>query len=240
MSKDRTSGVDKLKPLVLREDVTVQSHVYHALRQALTGGHFRPGESISLRHTAAALGTSLTPVREALRRLESDGGLVVQGANRMLTVPMISADDLVELRDIRLQLEGMATELACERIGPQKMRVIRNACELMEKAVTSGDVDQYLENNWRFHSVIYQSAGRPLLVSLIESLWLRVGPVIRLATPSPGHLAHSMECHWEAVEAMHHGDGTAARRAIERDIGDAASDLASVLREQRPKEKRRR
>lgn len=226
------SGPERLSQLILEDGTTVQNQAYLALRQALMSGRFRPGEEISLRTTAAALGTSVTPVREALRRLESEGGLVVQGPNRVLAVPFLSLEALIEIRTIRIQLEGMATETASGRMTSRHLRLIRNACALMETAAAKKDADAYLEHNWRFHSAIYQAARQPILLELIEGLWVRVGPLIRLALARPGHLAHSMECHREAERAMQAGDGPAARTAIERDIGDAAQDIAQLLLEE--------
>lgn len=211
---------------------TVQVQVYDQLRRALMSGHFEPGEGISLRATASALGTSLTPVREALRRLESEGGLV-QGANRMLSVPLPSVPELLELRDIRLALEGLATETAATLMVAGELAEVRARCEAMDQAAADGDVDGYLDYNWHFHSTIYQASRSPLLLGIIEGLWLRAGPLIRLATPSPGHLSHSMDCHWAAVRALHKGDGPAARQAIERDIRDAAHDLTKALQVRR-------
>lgn len=212
----------------LEDGRTVQSRVYEQLRRALMSGHFEPGEGISLRAAASALGTSLTPVREALRRLESEGGLV-QGTNRMLSVPLPSVAELLELRNIRLALEGLATETAATLLTANELVEVTVSCEAMEAAAAAADVDAYLDCNWRFHSTIYQAARSPLLVGIIEGLWLRAGPLIRLATPSPGHLSHSMDCHWAAVRALRRGDGIAARAAIERDIRDAAQDLTKAL-----------
>jgi DNA-binding GntR family transcriptional regulator len=234
-----SGGWSRLRPLALQAGTTAQAQVYAVLRQVLMSGHFRPGEEISLRQAAAALGTSVTPVREALRQLESEGGLEVHGRNRVLRVPVITPEELFEVRDIRVQLEGMATEAAACLIGPGQMRLVTNACRLMERAVEAQDADGYLENNWRFHSLIYAAARRPILLGLIEGMWMRVGPLIRLSLHRPGHLAHSMECHRAAEAALHAGDAAAARAAIARDISGAASDLVDVLGEPLQKRSRR-
>lgn len=207
---------------------TVQKRTYRALRRALMSGHFRPGEGISLRAVAAELGTSTTPVREALRRLESEGGLVM-GANRVLTVPEMTVADLHEIRNIRIALEGLATETAAGLITGPELARLTEACRAMDAAKTRQDFDTYLDRNWAFHATIYRTARSPLLMSLIEGLWLRVGPFIRLALPGQAHLRHAMTCHWAAERALHSGDGKAARAAIERDIWDAANDLAHSL-----------
>ena len=223
-------GWSRLAPLALQEGATAQAQAHAALREALISGYFQPGEEISLRRAAAALGTSVTPVREALRQLESDGGLEVFGGNRVLRVPILSEAELTDIRDIRVNLEGMAAVCAVGHIPPARMRLIANACALMHRAAATGDADLYLENNWRFHSLIYRAAARPVLMGVIEGMWLRMGPVIRLAVVAPRHLSRSMASHDAALRALHDADAAALRAAIVADITDAAADLTGTLR----------
>lgn len=222
-------GWSRLGPLALQEGATAQAQIYGTLRDALISGYFRPGEEISLRRAAAVLGTSVTPVREALRQLESDGGLEVFGGNRVLRVPIRTPAELVDIRDIRLNLEGFAALHAIDRIRSAQLRLIGNACQLMQRAADAGDADMYLENNWRFHSLIYQAAERPVLMAMIAGMWLRVGPLIRIAVTAPSHFDRSMASHDDAMEAMRQGDAAALQAAIIRDIGDAADDLTRTL-----------
>jgi DNA-binding GntR family transcriptional regulator len=208
---------------------TMQRRIYDRLRWALMSGRFAPGEGISLRKLAAAFDTSTTPVREALRRLESEGGLVA-GANRVLSVPQADLAALHQLYDVRLALEGMAAARAAERIGPGELEIVEAACAAMAEATAVPDVERYLEQNWRFHAAIYRAARSPLLLGQIEGLWLRAGPMIRLA-PGPAHFEQSMRSHRAAVVALRCGDPKGARDAIERDLSDAAADLTRLLRE---------
>lgn len=224
-----------LKTLVLDEETTVQNQAYQALRQALMSGRLRPGEEVSLRQAAAALRISVTPVREALRRIESEGGLVVHGKNRVLRVPIISPEELLEIRNIRLTLEGMAVQAAAHNMSRQQMRLITNACALMQEAAEVRDADRYLEHNWRFHSLIYRTANMPILLSLIEGMWIRVGSLIRLALQRPAHFDKTMAFHWQAERALRAGDAAAACDAIGRDISEAADDLAAALEGRHPR-----
>ncbi|WP_232295694.1 GntR family transcriptional regulator [Pseudorhodobacter aquimaris] len=224
-----TDGWSRMRPLTLQEGVTAQSLIYAALREALMSGYFRPGEEISLRKAAHVLGTSVTPVREALRQLQSDGALEVFGGNRVLRVPIPTEAELTDIRDIRVNLEGFAAAQAVNQDIPPQMRLITNAYDLMQRASDSGDVDMYLENNWRFHSLIYHAAGRPVLLSLIEAMWVRVGPLIRLAVTKPLHFDRSMDSHRWALDALRAGNADALRAAIVRDITDAANDLQQTV-----------
>lgn len=222
-------GWSRLGPLALREGETAQAQIYACLREALISGYFRPGEEMSLRRAAAALGTSVTPVREALRQLESDGALEVWGGNRVLRVPILTAAELNDIRDIRLNLEGFAATLAIEQVTGAQIRLIANACAVMRRAANEGNADLYLESNWRFHKLIYQAAGRPVLMGVIEGMWLRVGPLIRHAVTTPLHFVRSMESHDKAEEALRARDAAALQAAIVKDISDAAMDLGRSL-----------
>ena len=207
---------------------TAQRQVYDMLRRALMSGQFRPGEGISIRKLARTCNTSMTPVREALRRLEIEGGLE-EGANRVLSVPECDHAGLHELYTVRLSLEGLATENAAELITAPELQTVERACHAMADATEAFDTATYLENNWRFHASIYAAARSRLMVELIEGLWLRAGPMIRLV-PGPAHFEHSMHSHWAALQALYRKDGKAARAAIEADLRDAAQDLAGILR----------
>ena len=223
-------GWSRLGPLTLREGETAQAQIYSCLREALISGYFRPGEEISLRHTAKVLGTSVTPVREALRQLESDGGLEVWGGNRVLRVPILSEAELTDIRDIRLNLEGFAATLAIKNVTAAQIRLIANACAVMRRASDEANADRYLESNWRFHKLIYAAADRPVLMGVIEGMWLRVGPLIRHAVTTPNHFDRSMEHHDRAEQALRDRDGAALREAIVQDISDAAADLGATLK----------
>lgn len=217
-----------LRPMELGQGATAHREVYQRLREALMTGKLRPGQPISIRYIAQMLAVSTTPVREALRRLEADRALV-SGANRTLTVPMLSPADLHEMRNIRLALEGLATEEAATLISDAELAELERLCLGMDAAVDAEDFDGYLKSNWRFHREIYGASRSELLLAMIEGLWLRVGPFIRLALPNPAHLQHSMACHWAALEALRCRDAAASRAAISDDISGAADDLGQLL-----------
>lgn len=223
-----TDGWSRLRPITLEEGTTAQAQVYACLRHAMISGYFRPGEEISLRRAAAVLGTSVTPIREALKQLESDGAVEVFGGNRVQRVPILTAAELHDIRDIRINLEGFAASLAIGGIGPQQMRVISNACTMMQRAIDEDDTDLFLESNWRFHSLIYRAAQRPVLMGLIESMWLRVGPLIRIAMSTTTHYERSMLSHHAALDAIERRDAEALRAAIIRDISEATANFGQT------------
>lgn len=217
--------VEALSPVV-RE--TLQTQAYNKLREALMTGLILPGQRLTLRATAAVMGTSPMPVRDAVRRLEIEHALVAR-PNRTLSVPEMTYASLMELREVRVALEGMAAEKAAQLITPEKVAEVDQRYQEMAAAAAAGDHGAYLRANWAFHAAIYRASGSQLLVSLIEPMWLRIGPYVRLMLPDRRGLTESLGNHLRAVDALRRRDPAAARQAIVQDITDSAEGLARML-----------
>ncbi|MEX3011127.1 GntR family transcriptional regulator [Hoeflea sp. TYP-13] len=207
---------------------TLQEQIYQQLRNRIMSGFFKPGQALSMRSVAEAVGVSVMPVRDALRRLEVENALVV-GHNRALEVPKLDTDTLMEISAMRVALEGLAVERAIPAIGPADLKLLRSHCASMSDSIGSGDVDGYLGANWAFHSHIYRRASADILISVIESLWLRMGPYFRLTAADDRHLDNAMIIHHDIVEALEKGDAAAARAGIVADIEAATRDLTDWL-----------
>jgi DNA-binding GntR family transcriptional regulator len=227
--RDMTSGKPGMPTLLPVARDTLQEQAYLRLREALMSGHFVPGQAITLRAAAEALGTSPMPVRDALRRLEIEHALVPR-SNRTLGVPEMTYTSLTELREVRMALEGLAAEKAALRITADEIAVAETHYQAMVAAASASNPDEYMRANWLFHSAIYRASQSHLLVSLIEPSWMRVGPYVRLMLPDRRALVDSLENHLDALRALHKRDGVAAREAIQRDIFESAEGLAGVLR----------
>jgi DNA-binding GntR family transcriptional regulator len=208
---------------------TLQEQAYLRLRQALMSGQFAPGQSITLRAAAAALGTSAMPARDALRRLEIEHALVPRG-NRTLGVPELTWQSLAELREVRMALEGLATEKAALQITPREIAILEDHYRSMAEAANAGDIGEYMRANWSFHSGIYRASRSQLLVAVIEPFWMRIGPYVRIMLPDRKSLVDSLGNHAAAVEALKRRDAAAARQAIQRDLLESAEGLATMLR----------
>lgn len=206
----------------------VNDRVYDALRRQLTSGFLQPGQAISIRYLTDLLKISATPAREAIKRLVAEHALVI-GPNRTPIVPILTRADLRDLRDIRLALEGMATERAAAMMTLEDLSFLKKLCEEMETAIKENNFDQYLESNWRFHRSIYRVSSSPYMMSIIENLWMRAGPHVRLIFLEASAIGNSMGHHRQALQALARGDGVGARIAIEADISGAASDIEGVL-----------
>lgn len=200
---------------------------YAAISDLLASGRVAPGEKLSLRDMALALGVSVMPVREAVSRLIADRALEV-APNRAVRVPVMTARDFAELARIRAEVEGFAAAEAARRRNPEELAAIAAAEEAFRALaeMPGHDSAQSVPLNRDVHFAIYRAAGMPLLTQMIGGLWLKAGPVINLdLRDSPQRLqqGHALACHAAARAAIEAGDAEAARRAIAEDISRAAA-----------------
>lgn len=207
---------------------TLQDQVYRQLREALMSGRFQPGQKLTIRGLAEALGSSPMPVREALQRLSAENAFEVSGTAR-LRVPMMTAARLREIRDARVALEGLLAERCIQRLEASDLTQIHAIYQDMQQAVDNHDVPRYLWTNFAFHRRIYAVARAELIVAAVETFWLHMGPCFALVAPEAVHLARSMEAHARIVAALEARDGAAARAAVADDIMQAADSLGRLL-----------
>jgi len=227
-------GTDSaLKQIGHLERVTLGERVYSELRQLLMAGKLVPGEKLSLRSVAEALGVSMMPVREAVARLVAEGALVVL-PNRAVSVPAMTQGKLRELMRIRIEIEGFAAQEAASVCTATALRRIIELDDAFRAAVLakSADVEEALRINKEFHFAVYESTKLPILVSIIESLWLKVGPVINFDLRASQRLATGgAERHHAAlVAALSARDGKAARKALAGDIRSSSEFILATGR----------
>ena len=206
----------------------LQDQLYQQLRDALLAGRFRPGERLKIRDLAAEWGTSPMPVRAALQRMVAEGALESE-PQRSVRVPAMTRERFQQLFQVRLSLEGLAVELAAARIGAAEIELLRGCIARMETALEQRNVPAYLDDNSLFHLTLYRACANPILLRMIESLWLQVGPFFnRLFTEADLSLRLN-DFHEQAFTALEAGDGKAARAAMEQDLSFFGEYLLKLL-----------
>lgn len=189
-------------------------------------GQFAPGQILSIRSLAKELGTSPMPVRDAIGRLETEKAVEVL-PNRALTISSLTPEKLRELTRIRIEIEGLASEEAAAKITKQELRKITRISEEFLEAGRSGDLAKYLARNQEFHFSIYRAARMPLLMHIIEGLWLQFGPTLNALLSSQPLEDYDTTHHDAALEALRERDGVGVRHAIAGDLRDAAEEMLS-------------
>jgi DNA-binding GntR family transcriptional regulator len=202
---------------------TSQASAYLRLRHALMIGAIEPGVAITIQDIADALQVSATPVREALRQLSTEKALLTL-ENRRIKVPEMTATRFEELINIRCTLEVYAAKRAMPYINKISIDDLERLDREINQAVQDNDWPLSVLLNQQFHSSLYLSNPEQIAMPMIESVWLQLGPFMRIAGRFQKDL-YLVDRHREALEALHRNDESALGAAIEADIRDAVGGL---------------
>jgi len=214
-------------------DITsLQEKVYQSVRLALLKGHFQPGDVMSIRKLAEALGTSPMPVREALKRLIAEKALV-QTSGRQILVTPFDPQRHEEFIRIRMKLEGFAAERAAMVRDAGLVDRLEKFNLAMIESARQSKFEEALAANYDFHFEVYRAAGYPQLVEILESLWVRAGPYLTmLGNLKPVNAMKSFDnghkAHARAIMAIANRDAKEAGRAIALDIRMATLYLREI------------
>ncbi|MGX5832163.1 GntR family transcriptional regulator [Mesorhizobium sp. 43Arga] len=216
-------GVIEMQP---GEMGSLSARVYNKVREALIIGNYTPGDRLVMQHLAEQLGTSITPVREACLRLVSEQALELR-SGRFATVPDLSRTRYIQIKLIRMALEGLATERAADHVTPadlEQLESFRASLVKSEKAVNLEEARFY---NRSFHFGVYRLSRMPMLIGQIETMWASMGPILNVYYREIHSGYSGGEEHDHLIEALRTGNKKKARGAIENDI---KRDSLSLLR----------
>jgi DNA-binding GntR family transcriptional regulator len=204
--------------LYSNDDPTKAEELYLRLKGELTTGAHMPGTKLSIRSLAESCGYGASPVREALKRLASER-VLESGTKRSYIVPDLDDRRAVDLFNLRALLECEAAALALPRLGPPVLPGLRDAADAMAAAIERRRFDLYMENNLRFHFLIYERCANADMIAMIEQLWMQTGPSLHR-----GMLAANPDATWNRhhralITAIEARDAEAIRREMLRDIG---------------------
>ena len=155
--------------VTMNEYLPLRDVVFNTLRQAILKGELEPGERLMEIQLAERLGVSRTPIREAIRKLELEG-LVLMIPRKGAEVAEISEKSLREVLEVRRSLEELAIELACQRITPEELTDLEEAENGFARAVETGEVMAIAESDEHLHELIYQATANERLVQILNNL----------------------------------------------------------------------
>ena len=211
------------------EHETLGDHAYARIRQAILSGRFEPGEKLTIRALSAQLNISPTPIRESLRRLAAEHAVEI-APNRFIRIPILNAEELRELRDIRTSLEGLATERAVANMGAEMIAHLKGLDGTIRKLRDKGSTKLVVGTIQQFHFAIYRTSDMPSLVRMIESMWLRTAPYVNLLFPGYSQSERG-NLRAMVLTAIARRDASSARRLMEADIGGALDYLIGLATE---------
>ncbi|KGF69067.1 GntR family transcriptional regulator [Hoeflea sp. BAL378] len=215
-----------VSPIAARDSLT--EVVYGNLRLALMEGRFFPGHRFKIRELAAALNVSETPVREALMQLVRGRALELQ-AGRSIIVAHMTAKQYIELRTVRLFLEGLAAEHATTKISETAIDKLADLHQELVLAETEGRWSDAVRANWQFHHTLYEGSGLPEVLAILDDIWMRNGPLLNLHYPDAPPTYPGVHQHLRVIEFLRQRRADKVREAIQADMIEGGQNLIRVL-----------
>ena len=213
----------------MNEYLPLRDVVFNTLRQAILRGELKPGERLMEIQLANKLGVSRTPIREAIRKLELEG-LVLMIPRKGAEVAEITEKSLKDVLEIRRALEDLAVRLACEKITKEELKELKKAGDDFKRVLKSQDITEVAEADVRFHDVIYMATDNPKLIQLLnnfrEQMYRFRVEYLKKAEVRPQLLAE----HDEIIKYITEGNKEEASRVVTRHIENQALTVQDVIR----------
>lgn len=194
----------------------MHDRLYRSLRTRILHGVVPPGQAMTLRGIAAEFGASMTPAREAVRRLAAEGALTLSASGRVST-PELSSERIEELAAIRAMMEPELASRALPRAHNALIERLEAINEAVARNAAAKDAQGYIRTNLEFHRTLYLRAQAPAMLAMIETVWLQLGPTMgklygRLNRGEPPR------GHWLILAALRAGDEPGLRLAVRSDV----------------------
>jgi len=213
----------------MNEYLPLRDVVFNTLRQAILRGELKPGERLMEIQLANKLGVSRTPIREAIRKLELEG-LVLMIPRKGAEVAEITEKSLKDVLEIRRALEDLAVRLACEKITKEELKELKKAGDEFKKVLKSQDITEVAEADVRFHDVIYMATDNPKLIQLLnnfrEQMYRFRVEYLKKDEVRPQLIAE----HDEIIKYITEGNKEEASRVVTRHIENQALTVQDVIR----------
>lgn len=203
----------------------MHDQVYRRLRSRIMHGDIMPGQALTLRGIGQEYGVSMTPAREAVRRLVAEGALSLSSSGRVAT-PELSNERIEELAALRALIE---VELASRALPRAHIALIERLQAIngdVAEAVAHRDAVRYIRTNLEFHRTLYLRAQAPAMLAMTETVWLQMGPTMRSLY---GRLRRTdpPQYHRHIIAALRAGDEPSLRIAVRSDVTQGLRMLAS-------------
>ncbi|MFV0332626.1 MAG: GntR family transcriptional regulator [Tropicimonas sp.] len=203
---------------------TAHERLYRTMRSRIMHGEMLPGQALTLRGIGKEFGTSMTPVREALRRLVAEGALTMTPSGRVAT-PELSNERIEELAALRALLEPELASRALPRAHMALIERLQAINHAIADVITRHDAAGYIRTNLEFHRTLYLRAQAPAMLAMTETVWLQLGPTMgmlydRLRRTEAPHY------HRVIIAALKAGDEPSLKLAVRSDVTQGLRLLA--------------
>ncbi|WP_129669243.1 GntR family transcriptional regulator [Phytoactinopolyspora endophytica] len=197
--------------MAARDNVSAPERVYRELRQAILQGSIAPGERLTTQALAERLGVSRTPIRAALVRLEADGLIDNEGGRSARVRPM-TVDEVEHAYDVAMGLEGVAVFRLAQTADDRQKDLLLETVDAMGTAAEQGDRAAWVQADERFHELLAEMAGNPLLKQVMQRVETIIGRLRFLSLHvNPAGATTSAREHRAVVDAIRAADAETAR-----------------------------
>jgi DNA-binding GntR family transcriptional regulator len=207
---------------------SLSAQIYGQLRYQLMAARLQPGARLKIRELAQTLGTSETPVREALLQLVRDGALEMK-PGYYIRVRRLTLREYMELREIRLMLEPHAAVKALPYIDDAFIDHLEEVHETLVCAELEKDYPAALLANYEFHFSVYRRSGMPQLLEMLERLWIQIGPLLNFLYPFGHPTYDGPHQHLHVLAALRARDAEALASAFRADLTEGGRSFVSYL-----------
>lgn len=222
MGQHKMSDSFQLRPV--RSGMTLAERVYATIKEAILNLSLKPGSPLVEDELARQLGTSKTPVRDALLALERDG-LVTKIPYKGTYVSEVTVRDATEIFELRAVLEGLAARLAVEAITPQELAEAERLLAISDDALERGELQVASEYGRRFHAIFHRRADNRRLMPILEHLEEQFARIRRMSDQVGGRLHRSSREHREILAALKTGDATRVEQAMRHHMESVIDDF---------------
>lgn len=215
--------------VTMNEYLPLRDVVFNTLRQAILRGELKPGERLMEIQLANKLGVSRTPIREAIRKLELEG-LVLMIPRKGAEVADITEKSLKDVLEVRRALEELSVKLTCDRITKEEIKELEQAAENFRKTMKSKDITEIAEADVRFHDVIYTATKNQKLIQLLNNLHEQMYRYRIEYLKDEEVYPKLLKEHKEIIERINRGEKEEAARIVCEHIDDQVNAVMDVIR----------
>jgi len=220
---DREKSTKKKGPL--------RDHVYALIKNAIITAQREPNERLIEETIAADMGTSRTPVREALQKLEKEG-LIFRRPNLGFAVKGVTEEEVEDILDLQSVLEGHAGRLAALRITDDELRSLNDLISRQEDCLTNSDAEAFIRLDGEFHDAIHRAAKNARLYDLVQGLRDSIDRYRVIVFRSQGRVYLSVKDHKEMVSLMKTKNGRKIEKLIRTHLIRGKNILKKTIRRQ--------
>ncbi len=219
----------RILPLDLNNYKPLGETIFEALREAIISRVLAPGERLMEVQLAEEMGVSRTPVREAIRKLETEGFVVIE-PRKGAYVATFSADDVRELYEIRGALEALAGSLAAKRATPEELKEMERLLLKENNYISSDNVFDTVDTDVGLHELIYRAARNERLLTTLNNLRGQLYRTRSASMSIPGRKEKTMEEHRQIIEAITARNPEEARRLMYLHVANAEKAVITYLK----------